>query len=144
MNLIRAALAELSDLELAYFVTFTSPKLDVETQEKIQQYLEERNLNKNDISALILGNEEQQQECDSEVSCPNCEYPQGRLYPEELTEEPTWLSYSDLITDHNYRKGYNQQTTQLHCPNCNTKIHENRAPQPSVAGVRVFSGSLRS
>lgn len=143
MRLIRAALRELTDLELAYFATYTAPKLTPETRQKIWYYLEERNLNKIKAKALIELHECKTTE-QQESQCPRCNTAQTTLSEQKISSTSTWLTYNDLVADQSKNKTPHWSVEPKKCVICETTVNRSTLPQPSVQGVRVFTNSLRS
>ncbi|WP_224489487.1 hypothetical protein [Robertkochia flava] len=144
MNLIRAALGELTDLELAYFATYTAINLASETQQQIKLYLRERNLTKTRIRILIEHNEKSKQTESSKVCCPRCKSEKLRYVQEECTAAPVWLTYQDILNNDQPALGTPLSNSPLECKVCDYPIRENAIPKPSVSGIRVFTSSLRS
>lgn len=143
MRLIRAALGELTDLELAYFATYTAPNLALQTQRKVWLYLSERNLNRTKAKALIELHERTKPE-DEAQSCPRCKAEQNSGSSTSLSATATWLTYKDLIKQHKANQPKHWPVRPSQCNICETPIHTKAIPQPSVTGVRVFTNSLRS
>ena len=144
MNLIRAALKELTDLELAYFYTYTAVNLATHTQKEIRLYLRERNLNKTKIQILIQMNENSKQHRDDKERCPRCNSDKLRVITEHCISNPVWLSYKDIMNNDQPALGTRLSNTQIECKVCDYPIRENATPKPPVAGIRVFTSSLRS
>ena len=144
MNLIRAALGELTDLELAYFATYTAVNLASETQQQIKLYLRERNLTKTKVRMLIEANEKAKQFEDAKERCPRCKSDKLRFIQEEYTSDPVWLTYRDIMNHDQPALGTLLSKTPIECKVCEYPIRENAIPKPIVSGIRVFTSSLRS
>lgn len=143
MRLIRAALGELSDLELAYFATYTAPKLAPVTQRKIFLYVAERKLNKTKIQALIELNESKKHK-ETLHHCSSCA-PEATHNTRETTQRNiAWVTYAELLNRNTRPSPTHWQVHPSKCRSCNKPIHDSRAPRPSVSGVRVFNNLLRS
>lgn len=143
MRLIRAALRELTDLELAYFAIYTSPKLTPDTREKIWNYLDERNLNKIKAKALIELHECKPKEHEG-PQCPRCHTQHTAISVQAISSTPTWLTYSDLVAIQSKNQRTHWPVEPKKCVICETPVNQSPLPQPPVQGVRVFTNSLRS
>ena len=144
MKLIRAALGELSDLELAYFVTYTAINLATDTQQQIRLYLKERNLNKTKIRALIEMNETAKKFHGKTECCPRCQSEKLVHTSEGLSEDLVWLSYADIANNDQPALGTQLSKTSFECKVCSYPVSEENTPKPPFPGVRVFTSSLRS
>ncbi len=144
MNLIRAALGELSDLELAYFATYTAVNLATDTQKQIKVYLKERNLGKARIKALIEMNENAKQLQDKKERCPRCKSDKLSSTYESCSEDQIWLSYEDIMNNDQPALGTRLSKTSVECKICAYPLSEENTPKPPFPGVRVFTSSLRS
>lgn len=144
MNLIRAALGELTDLELAYFATYTAVNLAADTQKQIKVYLRERNLTKARISTLIAMNENSKAVQDQKERCPRCKSDKICSSQEPCTEDQVWLTYADIMNDDQPALGARLSKTSVECKVCAYPLSEESTPKPPFPGVRVFTSSLRS
>ena len=143
MNLIRAALGELSDLELAYFATFTAVKLAPETQAKIKLYLKERKLDKSKIRTLIVMNESAKDFQNETECCPRCRAEKLNAN-EEIAANTQWLSYDDILNKQQPALRNQLSSSDRTCKVCSYPESKGKLPKPSVPGIRVFTSSLRS
>ena len=144
MNLIRAALGELTDMELAYFAQYTAVNLADDTQKKIKVYLQERNLTKARIDTLIAINENSKATGDQKERCPRCKSDKLCSSQESCSEDQIWLSYEDIMNDDQPALGAQLSKTSVECKVCDYPVSEENTPKPPFPGVRVFTSSLLS
>ncbi|MAD98056.1 MAG: hypothetical protein CMB99_12085 [Flavobacteriaceae bacterium] len=139
MNSIKGFLGKLDDNELAFFVKFKYHTYMKPTQEKIQDYLEERNFNISGIETLINKNPKEKLN-DNKERCPRCFSDKLRKRKVEWTATEEGFGLEDQLA---VAKGFENKATyknEIVCNVCEFWIKDPNHQKPISTSKKILDG----